>query len=436
MKAPNAVETTESAQQWLGQFPLGDKALATELLRALRLVSRDEFADGLRAHILERAEAVHGTVALYAERELGSRLGIPHRLFKETTGRRKRAIGAMGPPPVKSTKAYDASVGSEGLVAQLISQLVKEHPKKFLDHPGPERIRKAKVKEFWVVTDLVGSGYRIRSYLEAAWRVRSVRSWWSGELLKFGVVAYASTEKGERLIDAHSTKARVTHVHPAPTIDTEFSIGKALQMKRLCEAYAPAVYGDGKAPPWGGGTGNPLGFGSLGTLIVFAHGAPNTSPSFLHKASRSASRPWTPLFPSRVTASLGSDAFGQALTPERVLRRLEKLGQQRLARSRVVKSELSAWEVLQMLAALASPPRANDRVLATRSGFDVSKVRRLCRLLGEYGWIDSQRRMTDAGAGQLKHARKQWTESIQEADFQPRSVKILPYYPKSLRHPV
>ena len=252
MATPTAIETTEIAQRWLSQFSIGDRALATELLQAIQLVSRDEFADGLRALILEKVGEHAGPVALYAERELGHRHGVPHRLFRESSGRRKRAEGAVGPPAVKATKPYNISVGSEGIVAQLISELAKQHSQKILDHPGPEQIRKKKVREFWIVTDMVGSGHRVQSYLQAAWLVRSIRSWWSGGFLRFGVVAYAGTEAGERSVAGHACQPKYMVVKPAPTIRTVFSVGKAQQMERLCEAYAPAAIAHGKVPPWGG----------------------------------------------------------------------------------------------------------------------------------------------------------------------------------------
>jgi len=436
MAPPTAIETTENSLLWLGQFSLGDRGLATEMLQELLMVSRDEFVDGMRALILEKVEEITGTVALYAERELRHRNGVPHRLFKESSGKRKRAEGAVGPPAVKATQPYNISVGSEGIVAQLISELAKEHPKKILDHPGPEQIRKNKVREFWVVTDIVGSGNRVLRYLQAAWLVRSVRSWWSGGFLRFGVIAYAGTELGMRSVLGHACKPKYMVVKPAPTIRTVFSALKAQQMERLCETYVP--FADGKAPlwGWGGASHNPLGYGGAGVLLVFSHGAPNNVPPIFHKASRNAARPWVPLFPARVSASIGSQVFGLSLTPEKIKVRLEKLGQHRLARSAVINSDLPTWEVFSILTALSKPPRNNDSVLAHRSGFETTRVRRLCRLLSEYGWIDSRRRLTDAGDGQLKHARKQLEKDRKEIKISAQQINQVPYYPKSLRHPV
>ena len=207
-------------------------------------------------------------------------------------------------------------------------------------------------------------------------------------------------------------------------------------MERLCEAYTPAAIPDGKAHPWGGPEHCPLGYGNAGALLVFAHGAPNNVPPIFHKASRSTARPWVPLFPARVSASISREAFGISLTPEKIKTQLEKLGQHKLARSTVVNSRLPTWEVFSILTALSKPPRNNDSVLARRAGFETTRVRRLCRLLVEYGWIDSQRRLTDSGQGQLRHARKQLEAEQKVGCGSAPSTAQLAYYPKSLRHPI
>ena len=203
------------------------------MLEKFVLVSRDEFANGLRELVIARAETVDGLVALYAERELRKRDGKPHRLFSEPRLKIRRAEG-MGPQPVKSTKAYDPSVGSEGIVAQLITELCRQFPRKFLNHPGPDQIRVTKARSFFVVTDLVGSGTRARTYLEAAWKVRSVRSWWSAHFLRFEVITYAVTNIGRRAVESHHSKPRVSTVIPCPTISACFGPAKAEVMKNLC----------------------------------------------------------------------------------------------------------------------------------------------------------------------------------------------------------
>src|SRR3546814_17865425 len=93
MTAQSTILKTEQAQKWLSQFAMGDRRLAEDLLSALVLVSRDDFVNNLRDLILQRVQQVDGVVGLYAERELGHRYGIPHRLFRESIRKPKSDLG-------------------------------------------------------------------------------------------------------------------------------------------------------------------------------------------------------------------------------------------------------------------------------------------------------------------------------------------------------
>jgi hypothetical protein len=433
MEKLSAIESDAQSQAWLKQFNLGDRALAKKLLETFVLVSRDDFVDHMRAMLLREAENVGGMIALYAERELRHRYGIPHRLFKESKGAKKRALGVSGPAAVKPTKAYDPSVGSEGIVAQMISQLCLEHPRKFLDHPGPDRIRSKQARAFWVVTDLIGSGDRASRYLEAAWRVRSVRSWWSFRLMQFAVMAYSATKLGEARVARHPSKPKIHIIIPCPTIGSSFSEKEAEQMKRLCTTYDPTSGEIGDAPWITGGPS--LGYGSAGALIAFAHGAPNNTPLMFHKASKNRKKPWIPLFPARVSAGISKEAFGVDLTAEKISSRLAKLGDHNLAKSKaVLRSDILTSQTFLLLSALSSHQRFNDRILAERTGFRVHELRRLLERVIQYGWIDSQRRLTDRGVGQLAHARKQMHLNTSAEPIVIHEQE--PYYPTSLRQPI
>jgi hypothetical protein len=428
-----ALASDTQAQAWLKQFSMGDRPLAKKLLEAFTFVSRDDFIGHMRTMLICEADNIDGKVALYAERELRHRFGIPHRLFKETRRVTRRACGAAGPAAVKPTKSYDPSVGSEGIVAQMISELCREHPKKFLNHPGPDQIRRERARAFWVVTDLIGSGDRAWRYLEAAWLVKSVRSWWSGRLMKFSVMAYSATETGERRVASHHCHPKIHIVLPCPTIDTMFSTKVAEEMKRLCTTYDPTEGEPGHAPwVWSGPS---LGYGNEGALIVFAHGAPNNTPLMFYKAPRDKKKNWTPLFPARVSAGVSKDAFGIDLTADKINARLNNLGQHSLARSvAVLMSDIPTAHIFLVLGALSRPPRLNDRVLASRTGLPMHELTKLLRMMTSYGWIDSQRRLTDQGAGQLAHARKQLHLSKHALPVGRREQE--PYYPSLLRQPI
>src|SRR5262249_14798502 len=99
---------------WLGQFAGDDELRARRLLDTIRFVSADEFQKELTKLVVARGQAGAGPSGLYAERSVKMRLGIPNRLFKETSGKVRRAYGA-GPEPVKSGHAGHHETGSEGI---------------------------------------------------------------------------------------------------------------------------------------------------------------------------------------------------------------------------------------------------------------------------------------------------------------------------------
>jgi hypothetical protein len=135
MDATTRFLNSEPTLAWLGQLSPDEQALAIEMLRKMLLVSRDAFAERLIALLLTQCSAGREPVGLYAEREVRKRYGHPLRLFKQSTTKIKRAHGA-GPQPVQTFRAYDADIGSEGIVAQLVSEVCRRYPKRFLSHPG------------------------------------------------------------------------------------------------------------------------------------------------------------------------------------------------------------------------------------------------------------------------------------------------------------
>lgn len=419
---------SEEGMAWLRQFALHDQKLAADLLEVFCFVSRDEFATGLRKQILREAERINGPIALYAERELRHRLGVPHRLFKEATGKVKRAYG-VGPQPVKPTKAYQPEVGSEGIVAQLITDLCRQFPKRFLNHPGPDKLRETRARAFWVLTDLVGSGKRAYDYLSSAWKVRSVRSWRSGGFLRFGVIAYAMTPLGQSRICRHPCKPLTSCVQPCPTVYSAFGRATAKAYVNLCKRYDPVcptthTLNDDES----------LGYGGVGALIAFAHGAPNNSPRIFHKTSRRANA-WIPLFPARVTAGLPPTGFGRSLRPETISARLNALGNKALAKSPAVRNASIAVKKRYLVLATLSRGQRGDVIVAIKTGLSTYEVAHVCNELMSFGWIGPRRVLTDAGLGELRHLRRTDGRKQQCADADAK-VEKLPYYPTSLRAPI
>src|SRR5687768_11063137 len=209
---------TDDAIKWLRQFAVPDQSTMLALLDAIVLVSRDEFFERLRQRVLSAAAGVDGIVGLYAEREIRKRHGVPNRLFGEKFIRKVRRAVGPGPKPVQPSRTLNPEVGSEALVAYLITQLCRAGRDKFRSHPGPDQIRRESIRAFFLISDFIGSGSRVTAYLDAAWRTASVKSWRSLGLMRFEVIAYSATELGLRRIQAHRSKPKVSIVVPCPTL--------------------------------------------------------------------------------------------------------------------------------------------------------------------------------------------------------------------------
>ncbi|MFO0452155.1 MAG: hypothetical protein ACK52I_26470 [Pseudomonadota bacterium] len=410
---------TKAAIEWVGQFDVRHQVLAIELLDAVSLVSNQELMSGLRDLLVDYAQATKVPVALYAEREVKKWNGIPNRLFKESRQLPRRAYGS-GPQPVQPTRAYDPQIGSEGLIANLVTQMCRQLPKIFLNHPGPEKIRKEEVRTIALVTDFIGSGKRVTEYLDALWRLSSVKSWTSLGHVRFSIFSYAATESGRRAIERHPAGPFVNVVTACPTIDTEFDSHRATRIRELCIEYDPLDQDVVES----------LGYAGHGVLLAFEHGIPNNAPRILYKNRRRKINLWRALFPARVTSGI-RNSFGRRSDHEEIRRRLKRLGQKRISEgSWVVSATKNGKKMALVLAALARGPRRED-VVAARSGLTTLEVRVIVQKAMTFRWVDSRFRLTDRGYKQLSHARR-----MQVVAKIPKAKDIL-YYPKSLRasHP-
>lgn len=405
-------------QAWLSQFDPDSQRVMVTMLKAMRLVTRDNFADSLRARLLEAAHEASGRIGLYVEREIPPKSAPAAPLFSQPLERPRRATGP-GPRPIEPDEKQPGDVGSEGIVAQLVSELCREMPQSFVSHPGPDQIRLQKnpVRKFILVTDLIGSGQRAERYLDAAWGVFSVKSWWSSRHTKglsFEVVAYAATETGLERVQRHRLNPQVRLVAHCPTIDTAFNDEDSNAIKRVCVQYNPRATGS-----------DPLGYQGTGALIAFAHGAPNNCPRILHASSNA----WAPLFARRVTAQTRSE-FSEELDAEQVQQQLLGMRHKRLSDGYVwARAPRGTMETYLVLAALSHRPRRVD-VVARRTGLTLIEVEAVIRKAATNGWIDKEYRLTDAGQAHLRAAKKKRRVAPISRD----TAKS--YYPSTLRVPV
>ena len=417
---PQPEPDAEAVDLWLGQFDRVDHSDARCLLSAIRNVSADEFHDAMTDLIRSRVDASPGPVGLFVETERGHRNGKAYRLFEERRGKPRRATG-NGPRVINPRRTIDPEVGSEGVIAQIITSVIREKKIHATLHPGPDTIRDRRIRRFIVVTDFVGGGDRICRYLDAAWHVCSVRSWWSARRtsgMSFEVVAFSVTATGRKRIDEHPCMPTLHTVEGCPTIDEAFDVPEMQhRMRNLCIRYGSFDR-----------SFSPLGYGDTGALIAFAHGMPNNAPAIFHKTSRLKSRPWTPIYPQRVTAGRRK-GIGRTVDQVKELQvQRQRIIKQLVLRSPRLASAPSIFrDAVQVLLSLDRRPY-DAAALSARTGLSVKRVGKALERINRYGWVDDDFRIAEKGRRELARLRAFVPEELQF-----RSTTT--YTPRSLRAP-
>lgn len=412
-----AVLNEGRVRQWLKRFDEADRPNAAMLLDLVKLIPGDLLREGMTTLLERRLADGETPVALFNESERGMRLGQPHRLFREKrrangegVGQKTtRAEGNVGPALVPRQRNIDEKIGSEGVMANILTQFQKGRSREVILSPGPDTFRKKRIRRFILITDFIGSGQRAETYLNSAWKIASVRSWWSRRSaggLRFEVVAYAGTNEGIARVQKHPCRPEVYVAARCPTIRSIFLPSTAIVMEELCKRYADT------------GT-EPLGFGETGALLAFDHGIPNNAPAIFWKSVGKE----PPLFPGRTTVSRGS--------PFQVMTR-EAREQERLklaARSTEFGPPVPPIDVETIvLSALRRSPRHNA-ALSGRLGLTLDQIDEALERLRGWGAIDANRQLTERG----RLAIKRLARSNRKIALPIRSSD--PYFPESLRVP-
>lgn len=410
---PTTSRLSETAQgeAWLRQFQSQHVGLATELLDRLLFVPSDIFRSWLAGEIIR--EAGKGRLALYGEREFPLR----SRFFPQLQpGKVRRAIGRKGPVLVQPARG-SSFVGSEGIIAQLLSELAKRGDVAALLTPGPDRLRPKKsrgpTRRLAIVTDVIGSGTRIERMLDALWRTESVRSWHAHRTvdLEILIFAYAASAAGYERIGNHRLRPKRFVREIVPTIQTFDDYPEPFLT--LCKFYEPQPPDDNAGP---------LGYGDAGTLVAFGHGCPNTTPPIFWKTTRR----WRALFSDR--SGVEYDALAEPSDLATFSARLRELDQPSLSDPALLRQfGAPAREALVLLGAI-SRGRHQPLRLASRTGIEVARVVRLLATFQTAGWITSYNGITAKGLAELAAAKKVVPQIL---DVPIDCVSV--YYPTSLR---
>lgn len=404
------------AQTWLDQFPTSNLNTACALLDEILLIGADEFKRGIYT-LLDRimGEFSEGRpLALYAERVV-EKVEVKTDDYSERAkilplfpgADRGRAVG-VGPNPVPFNPKYP-DIGSEGLLANLITNYCRLHAPNALNNPGPDVLRKQRVGPIVIVTDFIGSGNRVWEMLEAFRAVATIRSWRSYHFIRFFVVSYSGIEEGIRTVQSNRLRPTVLTLTGCPTISGVFRGAVREAVYALCRTYPPKHR-------W------PLGYGYAGALIAFEHGVPNNAPAILH----SGTNEWKPLFRRRSTIKAAAD-FPATNTTE-IADRASRLLSVKNAECFLADTNGRRWiHTMLVLAALDRGARTAAGVSAlTRLRLDA--VREILEFTRVAHWTSVANALTQLGRAELQRLRKRRTRT----PILPKEGKPF-YYPTQLR---
>jgi len=328
-------------------------------------------------------------------------------LTPDKAGRiRRRAVGRAGPVAV-SPKRGSRRVGSEGLVAFVLSQVTEAWPRIFANQPGPDRIRgKRPIGTLVIVADFIGSGNRVRRVLDKFWAVSSVKAWVSRKWLDLKIVGAAGTLVGIERVRSHRLTPEVLVDHIVPTL---FDARRSGRWIDLIETYG--------ANP---GAADAAGYEQTGALIAFSYRIPNNVPALIRESGNG----WKSLYDGPAPEGLRL-SFGLNEPKERLERGAAALGVQ-------LDSNLSSEdaEVVLVLNAVGSRwAQGEENSIAELTGLGVRRLGLIRQDAIRTGLLRPDGRLTDQG----QVTRRAGIKSERKRPTIPTS--LAPYYPMQLRVP-
>lgn len=429
---------SDMAKRWLENFEDKDVLDARILAESVRLVSSSELETGLTDRISEIARLHHsGSLALFAVRELDPDIPIEAILTEETDSntraltvegqkvrvlaswyrRNKSSLEPASYFPANNADSPSRSrigvpTGSEATIGTFIRDTCERNGRKWLDHPSIETMRGTKTRTVILIDDIIGSGTRLRTFIESLFKNRTFRSWFSLKRFKIHVVTFAATAQQ---LDRLSTHPRIEKVHFCIRLspgDASWGHGQMDRITDLCKRYAEQT----------SRKSFPLGYKEAFTNICFQHKCPNTAPAILWAGTDK----WKALF--NVRPILDIRAWPTSLSEtERQKRVLEAIRQTQLSTT-FTTSFLTAADrqLIIFLALIARGIRTIPNICAALQIPEIQciEILRICQTKR----LVSDMRLTAQGKAELNFAKKR-REKIK------RDMKqdVGYYYPKSLR---
>jgi hypothetical protein len=241
--------------------------------------------------------------------------------------------------------------------------------------------------------------------------------WHSLGLIKFVLVAYSATSRGEGRV-AKFLDLEPKLVRGCPT----FQDLPVPRPERSVLLAGLKSYAKRTELPY-----DPLGYGNTGAALVFEHGCPDNVP-VIFWAEAGVGKIWQPLFPARSVLVGDASAFPPELAAPPASAVLRGAGQTRLARSGALSRRGPIGETILVLLGLIAKRIRKRSALAHASGLTIEECTNIIERCISWRFLTPALRLTNRGNAELHYARR-----VGKRDA---TIPILgsdDYYPKQLR---
>ncbi|EOD6302063.1 hypothetical protein ACJZSO_000509 [Proteus mirabilis] len=272
-------------QPFIKQFKIEDQGVVRDLLDSLIVIPTNRVINDITSKI-ETIMLHYDSIAIYPIREL----------LKDEVSYFDEQDDKVVPLLQQGTEP----LGSEAFISNIITNLSRNFKNKIIlqgSHSPPlSLLREKRCQAILLVDDMIGSGKRTSSFIEAIYHHKTIKSWVSGRKLDIQVVSFMGSKQGLQHLTFWEKKARVK-IHNLMTCPTFYDLPNHRGLLKLCDDYA---HNNERIP---------LGFENTAVRVVFTHSAPNNLPAILHRNNfkykaksvdkRGVTKVWKALFPAR-----------------------------------------------------------------------------------------------------------------------------------------
>ncbi|MFB5738772.1 phosphoribosyltransferase-like protein, partial [Leptospira wolffii] len=271
-------------QNWINNFDEEDHKAIKLLVDKLLLVPESKFLRKMDELLNEERERLRQNEAFapfvllpIVKSRKKSVFTIPKNYKQLQANERKEAILSVAdevPSIIQFSNDYrDPGIGSEALLANLITNCYRKWGNDIIINPTINKMRNSRIRNMIFLDDLVGSGDRFIKFYMKIFSHPSLKSWKSSKYLNFTLICYSMTEIAFKRIKAINPEIRIIRYIKCPTLDNINSLTSSQKsiIERTCKKYSK------KFPAFA------LGYEETKALLIFEHSAPNNIPGLLFK---------------------------------------------------------------------------------------------------------------------------------------------------------